>query len=125
MDAPTATAWVLVGSAIFLVGAGIGVPRVFTEPTPAERLRMLEDGIVRWRVAQPLYAIGPVVAAVGVGFLAVGIDETPGRIWLALSCLLLLAGPSAGRGRCTSVSAMCGSSPRGSCPVGHSPATCG
>lgn len=92
MDETTATALVLMGSAIFLAGAGIGVPRVFTEPNPTQRLRMLEDGIVRWRVAQPLYAIGPLVAAVGVGSLAVGIDETPGRIWLALSCLLLLAG---------------------------------
>ena len=32
------------------------------------------------------------VAAVGVGSLAVSVDESPGRIWLALSCLLLLAG---------------------------------
>ena len=92
MDASAATALVLAGSAIFLVGAAIGVPRVFTEPDRAARLRMLEDRIALWRSAQPLYAIGPLVVAVGVGFLAVGADETSGRVWLALSCLLLLAG---------------------------------
>lgn len=92
MDATAATITVLVGSVVFLVGASIGVPRVFTEPNPERRLRMLEERIVSWRVAQPLYAIGPVVAAVGVGFLAVSVDEYPGRIWLALPCLLLLAG---------------------------------
>jgi len=53
---------------------------------------MLEDRIAPWRLAQPLYAIGPVVAAAGVRCLAVGVDESHGRIWLMLSCLLLLVG---------------------------------
>lgn len=92
MDATAATVLVLAGSAIFLVGAGIGVPRVFTEPDRAERLRMLEDRVARWRVAQPFYAIGPLVTAIGVGSLAVSVDERAGRVWLALSCALLLAG---------------------------------
>lgn len=92
MDVSAATVLVLAGSAIFLVGAAIGVPRVFTEPSQVERLRMLEDRIDRWRSAQPLYAIGPLVAAIGVGSLAVSVDESAGRVWLALSCLLLLTG---------------------------------
>lgn len=92
MDATTATVTVLVGSAIFLVGAGIGVPRVFTEPDRARKLRMLDEQIVRWRVAQPLYAIGPLVAGTGVGLLAAEVGPGSPRIWIALSCLLLLAG---------------------------------
>ena len=92
MGATEATVLVWAGSGIFLVGAGIGVPRVFTEPNPAERLRMLEDRTVRWRVAQPLYAIGPLLAAAGVEALAVGVDDRSARVWLALAGLLLLAG---------------------------------
>ena len=92
MDATTATVTVLVGSAIFLVGAGIGVPRVFTEPDRAKKARMLDEQIVRWRVAQPLYAIGPLVAGTGVGLLAAEVGPGSPRIWIALSCLLLLAG---------------------------------
>ena len=92
MGAGTATVLVLVGSAIFLVGAAIGVPRVFTEPDPAARLRLLEQHRAVWRAAQPLYAIGPLVAAVGVGWLASSVDGTAGRSWLWVAGVLLLAG---------------------------------
>lgn len=87
-----ATGLVLAGSAIFLVGAAVGVPRVFTEPNRLDRLRMLEERITSWRFAQPPYAIGPLVVAVGVGTLAVSVEESSGRVWLALSGLLLLTG---------------------------------
>lgn len=90
MTTTTATVLVLVGSAIFLVGAAIGVPRVFTEPDPAVRLRMLEERRTVWRAAQPPYAVGTVVAAVGVGPLAAA--DGPGRGWFGVSCALLLAG---------------------------------
>jgi hypothetical protein len=92
MDATAAAVLVLAGSAIFLVGAGIGVPRVFTEPNVAERVRLLDSHRAQWRIAQPLYAIGPLVAVFGIGALASGAEERSERIWLALSCLLLLAG---------------------------------
>jgi hypothetical protein len=92
MDATAAAALVLAGSAIFLVGAGVGVPRVFTEPNAAERVHLLDNHRVRWRIAQPLYAIGPLVAGIGVGALASSAEEGSGRIWLGVSCLLLLAG---------------------------------
>ena len=92
MDATAAAVLVLAGSAIFLVGAGIGVPRVFTEPNVAERVRMLDNNLAQWRIAQPLYAIGPLVAAIGIGALSFSVEMGSGRIWLASSCLLLLAG---------------------------------
>jgi hypothetical protein len=65
--ATTATLLVVSGSAILLVGAAIGVPRVFTERDPATKLRMLEERLTWWRAAQPLYAGGPLVAAAGDG----------------------------------------------------------
>jgi len=90
--AGTATTLVVSGSVIFLLGAAIGVPRVFTEPDPARRLRMLEERRTWWRAAQPLYAGGPLVAAVGIGFLAGSVDAGSQRAWFGLSCLLLVVG---------------------------------
>lgn len=60
----------IAGSMVFLIGAAVGVPRVFMTPDPAERLRMLRERRTAWRLASPLYAVGPLVAAAGVGFLA-------------------------------------------------------
>lgn len=90
--AATAVTLVAVGSGIFGVGAAVGVPRVFTEPDPEKKLRMLEDRLAQWRVAQPLYAAGPLVVGVGVGFLAASVDVRSDRAWLALSSLFLLVG---------------------------------
>jgi hypothetical protein len=60
------------GSMVFLVGAAIGVPRVFMEPDPDARLRLLRARPRAWRWAQPLYAGGPLLAAAGVVVLAAG-----------------------------------------------------
>ncbi len=58
------------GSVVFLAGAAIGVPRVFMEPDPDARLRLLRARPRAWRWAQPLYAGGPLLAAAGVVVLA-------------------------------------------------------
>lgn len=81
----------IVGSAVFFLGAAIGVPRVFTEPAPETRLRLLESHLLWWRLSQPLYAGGAVLSALGVGSLA-AVTEGPGRTWLWVSCALLVAG---------------------------------
>jgi hypothetical protein len=71
MNAVTTAGWLLIaGSIIFLVGAAIGVPRIWTEPDPQVRLRLLREGRVIWVVAQPLYGLGALVAGVGAGLLA-------------------------------------------------------
>lgn len=57
------------GSVLFLLGAGLAVPRVFIEPDGEEKLRMLTERSLRWRLGQPLYALGALVAALGVGLL--------------------------------------------------------
>ena len=58
------------GSVVFLIGAAIGVPGVFTERDPEVPLRMLSERIRAWQIAQPLYGAGPVIASAGVAFLA-------------------------------------------------------
>jgi hypothetical protein len=87
-----ATSSVLAGSAVFLVGASIAVPRVFTEPDHERKLRMLETSLVWWRLGQPLYAAGALVASGGIGFLAASATAGPGRAWLTVSCLLMMVG---------------------------------
>jgi hypothetical protein len=60
----------IVGSTVFLVGAAIAVPRVFMETDPTARLRMLEERIRIWRAGQSFYALGPIIAGIGVVVLA-------------------------------------------------------
>lgn len=79
------------GSAIFVIGAGIGVPRVFAEPDREEKWRLLSENLLWWRASQPLYALGALTAATGVGVLAGAADDTS-RIVLAVSCGFLVLG---------------------------------
>lgn len=69
-------ALVVTGSLVFIAGAALGVPRVFTTSDPAQRRALLARNSVRWRAAQPLYAAGPLLAAVGVGLLGSDGDPT-------------------------------------------------
>ena len=91
MTSSTAGVLMISGSALFFVGAGIAVPRVFTEPDRDEKLRMLRERLWWWRLGQPLYALGAMVAALGVGSLAANGDATSAT-WLALSCAFLVLG---------------------------------
>ncbi len=81
----------IIGSVVFGLGAGVGVPGVFTQRDPAVRLRMLSERLRAWQIAQPLYAIGSAVAAAGVAFLAAA-SEDAGRVVLAGSCATLCVG---------------------------------
>lgn len=93
METAGAGVWMTVGSLVFLIGAFTGVPRVFLEPNPEARLLLLEQHLILWRVAQPLYLIGPVMASIGVGVLAAADGvEADAVAPLAASCVLLLAG---------------------------------
>ncbi len=91
MSSTLAGVLMLTGAATFFLGAGIGVARVFIEPDPDEKARLLAEHPVAWRLSQPLYAVGALVAAAGVGPLATEVDATA-RTLLAVSCALLLVG---------------------------------
>jgi hypothetical protein len=82
----------IVGSVIFGAGAAVGVPRVFTEPDPQARLRLLTDHLGMWRTAQPLYGLGPIIAAAGVGYLATAAPTRATRATFAAACLALAVG---------------------------------
>jgi hypothetical protein len=83
---------IVVGSLVFLAGAAIGVPRVFTERDPDSRLRLLQAGSTRWLVAQPLYGLGPLIVATGVGVLAVNASTRGARTALTIAALCLVGG---------------------------------
>ena len=90
---PTQIAGVLfiAGSTIFIFGAGIGVPRIWTEPDPHARLRMLEQRRTMWRIAQPFYGLGAIIAGAGAGYLAV---DATGRTQslLSVACAAMIVG---------------------------------
>jgi hypothetical protein len=80
------------GAMTFLVGAAIGVPTVFTERDPEVRLRLLQDGLTRWQVAQPLYGLGPLMTAGGMGLLVAGASSRATRAAFAAAALATLMG---------------------------------
>lgn len=82
----------IAGSIIFLVGAAIGVPRVFTEQDPAVRLQLLLNHLTAWRAAQPLYAAGPLIAAAGVGCLVPTSGSPTSRGLYVAACATLALG---------------------------------
>jgi hypothetical protein len=82
----------ILGASIFMVGAAVGVPRVFTTPDPQARLRLLEQQAARWRFAQPLYAGGPVIAAVGVGIASTDMTDTAAEVMGFIAAVTLLVG---------------------------------
>ncbi len=87
----TAGILLIVGSSLFLFGAAIGVPRVFTERDAQTRQRMIEERRVIWQVSQPFYAVGAVVAGIGVGFLAA--DASGGiRSVFTIACAMMVVG---------------------------------
>ena len=80
----------IVGSVVFGIGAAVGVPGVFTQRDPQVRLRMLGERLRAWRIAQPLYGVGPLVAASGVAFLAASSHEGSRAVLAAASVALAL-----------------------------------
>jgi hypothetical protein len=86
----TAGVLLIAGSALFLAGAAIAVPRVFTEPDREAKARMLAERPRSWRLGQPLYALGALVAALGVGALAA--EDSAADSWFVASAALLVLG---------------------------------
>jgi hypothetical protein len=80
------------GSAIFLLGAAIGVPAVFLRRDPDARHHLLRNNLSRWRIAQPLYGLGPLLAAAGVGVLATEASGAAARTAATVASLTLAAG---------------------------------
>jgi hypothetical protein len=88
----TAGVLLITGALIFLAGAAVGVPTVFTVGDPQARLRLLEQHPGRWRAAQPLYGLGPLITVAGVGSLAAGAASQGTRATFWAACLALAIG---------------------------------
>jgi hypothetical protein len=80
------------GSTIFNFGAGIGVPRIWTEPDPHARLRMLEERRTMWRIAQPFYGLGAIIAGAGAGYLAVEATSRATQSLFSVACVAMIVG---------------------------------
>jgi hypothetical protein len=88
----TAGLLLIIGSVVVLAGAAVGVPQVFIERDPRARLRLLQKRLGSWRMAQPLYGLGPIIAAAGVGYLAADAPDQGTRTIFAAACLELAIG---------------------------------
>lgn len=88
----TAGTLLIVGSSIFGIGASVGVPRVFMTADPQARLRLLEQQSTRWRIAQPFYAVGPVLAGVGVGLAAAAMTDAAAEVLALIAGVVLVIG---------------------------------
>jgi hypothetical protein len=62
------------------------------EPDADARQAMLEDHARSWRLAQPLYAVGPLTCAVGVGVLATDLPTVTARILVTTAAVMLAVG---------------------------------
>lgn len=82
--------WLIVGSVVFLVGAAIGVPKVFMTADRDERLRLLEDHLGWWRAAQFGYGVGPSIASAGAIVVGAGIGGAAGVLWMAAGASLMV-----------------------------------
>lgn len=85
----------IVGSLVFMIGAAVGVPGVFTQRDPQTRLRMVTEQRRSWRIAQPLYGLGAIIAAAGIGSLAAETSGGRAKTALAVACLALAIGATA------------------------------
>ena len=88
----TAGEFLIAGSFIFGVGASLGVPRVFMTADPHARLSLLERHSTRWRIAQPVYALGPLFAAAGVGLVAADEGDTVAQVFCLTASATLVIG---------------------------------
>ena len=91
----TSAVLLVVGSIVFGIGASIGVPSVFNTADREVRRELLDRHRTRWQLAQPLYALGPLVAGVAVGLLATAQDERAAAALLLAAGALLFVGACA------------------------------
>ncbi len=91
----TSAVLLVVGSTVFGIGASLGVPSVFTTSNRETRRELLARHRKRWQLAQPLYALGPLVTSVGVGLLAAAQDERAAASLFVVAGVLLFVGACA------------------------------
>jgi len=83
----------IVGSVLFIIGSNLPISsRVFPEPDPAAKLQSITDAPGEWIAAQVLFALGPIVTAIGVALLAYHVRDRSFAPLMWTSTGLLVAG---------------------------------
>ena len=83
---------VIVGSILFMAAAFSPISRVFAEPDVGRKLAILTGAPTQWNVAQILFALGALVAAVGVGMMAYRSAGEGPTLWLAIAAGMMAVG---------------------------------
>ena len=82
----------MTGSVLFLFAAFMPYSRVFMENEPAARLDIINQRLTQWNIGQVLFALGSLVAALGLGFLLLRYRGSAAGNWARVGTVLLLAG---------------------------------
>ena len=82
----------MTGSVLFLLAAFMPYSRVFMENEPASRLDIINQRLTQWNIGQVLFALGSLVAALGLGFLLLRYRGSAAGNWARVGTFLLLAG---------------------------------
>jgi hypothetical protein len=83
----------IVGSILFFLAAFSPISsRVFPEPDAAKRLQVIIEGRRAWTVAQTLFALGSIVAAIGIGLASYHFRSTPNSATAVLGSAAIVIG---------------------------------
>ena len=82
----------LVGSVLWMIGAGMPVWRVFVTPTPAAKLEIIASNRTAWITSQVLFGLGASIAATGLGFVAYHLRAMPGAVWAYIGLVAVILG---------------------------------
>lgn len=83
---------IALGSVVFGLGASMPTSSVFPEPDPGRKLQIMTGAPTVWRFSQVGFAVGPTIAALGLGILALGLTSTSAAILGYLGTALFLIG---------------------------------
>jgi len=86
---------ILIGSVLFLIAAFSPISRIFGIASAQARLQVISASPTAWAVAQVLFAIGAIVAGIGVLLAAIALPGRPSSSLVYVAAVLLLVGAAA------------------------------
>jgi hypothetical protein len=82
----------VVGTVLFLIAAFVPVSQVFAEPSPAAKLEIIDSNPTAWSTAQAVFGLGGSITAIGLGFVAYHLRDTPGAVWAYIGLVAVILG---------------------------------
>ena len=83
---------IILGSMFFLIAAFLPIPRVFAEPSAAQKLNFIMAAPTAWLVAQIFFALGAMVTVIGIALVAYQFRDQSFALLMQVSVAVLLLG---------------------------------